>query len=766
MVPDAQRALTRKKNAPGKGALQFHQQIAACKPLTQHTVPRQLYMNKILSSSEIVDHISVSIEPSLQAIREAALSYAERHRLALFAIDPATRTGSLYAARCDRQIWETDFARGMQLGLSACMSGCLLFDVDVHGPEDREEAWKHYEALCAEMRLTDAQGSLPMPYGHSKSGGWHFAFRVPPGFADTLRKGHHKFKISHFRELKPGEEDRERISVRWRALNVFPGSVGNGGGVYQLAENAPPPHPYGPNTAGLFEWYAGLKVGQKAVTSAPPTDECTQSEAECAKLDRFVRELMLKDPHWFEDRDNRRETVWGIKRAGFGHRGYEIGEIICDVTEDGKGNRLNRYWNDAGANTGTKTLASFWKHCASQGIQQTPAEIAGWRGDEAIKSFEGIAAPIPTVESGEATTAPGQAPPLRSLRTISAASFAGKPAPEREELVSDLIPAKIIGGLYGDGAVGKSLLAMMLGVAVATGRPWLNRIVRKGPVVYVCCEDDEAEVHRRLENICREMNVDMAALGDFHIVPLVDEDSVLASSDVRSNVLTTTPLYAQLVELTGDVKPQLLIGDTLADIFAGSENDRMQAKQFVKLMRKLVIPHGGTGLILAHPSVDGMRSGKGTSGSTGWNNSFRWRGYLDKVLDEQDNEPDPTHRVLRTKKLNYGPQGGEIELRYQNGCYVLRSHGVNMSDPMWRTKRADRVFLDLLRKGIAQNNRVSLQPKGGCYAPTIFRTDASKQGVTFAEMKEAMQRLIDSNKIENAPYGAPSKQQFRLYVNS
>jgi hypothetical protein len=33
MVPDAQRALTRKKNAPGKGALQFHQHIAACKPL-------------------------------------------------------------------------------------------------------------------------------------------------------------------------------------------------------------------------------------------------------------------------------------------------------------------------------------------------------------------------------------------------------------------------------------------------------------------------------------------------------------------------------------------------------------------------------------------------------------------------------------------------------------------------------------------------------------------------------------------------------------
>jgi RecA-family ATPase len=256
----------------------------------------------------------------------------------------------------------------------------------------------------------------------------------------------------------------------------------------------------------------------------------------------------------------------------------------------------------------------------------------------------------------------------------------------------------------------------------------------------------------------------MAALGDFHIVPLADEISVLAVAETRSSALTTTPLYGELEKLTGQVKPRLLIGDTLNDVFAGSQNDPMQAKQFVKLVRPLVIPHGGTGLILAHPSVDGMRSGTGSSGTVGWNNSFRWRGYLDKVLDESGKEADATRRVLRTKKLNYGPQGGEIELRYQNGCYVVASQEANMIDPMWKAARADRVFLDLLRKGIAQNNRVSLQEHGGCYAPKVFRREADKQGVTFAELKEAMHRLVDCNKIENAPFGPPSRNQFRLYA--
>ena len=42
----------------------------------------------------------------------------------------------------------------------------------------------------------------------------------------------------------------------------------------------------------------------------------------------------------------------------------------------------------------------------------------------------------------------------------------------------------------------------------------------------------------------------------------------------------------------------------------------------------------------------------------------------------------------------------------------------------------------------------------------------NSQGVTRVELREAMQRLIDSHKIENAPFGATSKNQYRLYVEA
>jgi RecA-family ATPase len=353
-----------------------------------------------------------------------------------------------------------------------------------------------------------------------------------------------------------------------------------------------------------------------------------------------------------------------------------------------------------------------------------------------------------------------------AMRVISAASFAGKPVPEREMLVEGLIPARIAAGLYGEGAVGKSLLALMLAVACVIGALWLGRRVKQGPVIYLCCEDDEDEVHRRLAAICRFLQIDLATLGDLFIVPLADEDAVLAATDGRSSVLTTTYRYEQVVELAQRVRPALVIGDTLADILAATENDRMIAKQFVRKMRPLAVPYGGTFLVLAHPSLSGINTGRGTSGSTGWRNTFRWDGYLRKVLDENGREPDPSNRVLSVMKANYGPQDGEIPLRYVQGCYMVDTTRLTGGgDPLATAAKAERVFLELLKKYIGQNRHVSTS-EGKSYAPFVFAADAAKEGVNKAALKAAMERLLDAKKIENAPHGAPSKKMFRLYVNA
>jgi RecA-family ATPase len=332
-------------------------------------------------------------------------------------------------------------------------------------------------------------------------------------------------------------------------------------------------------------------------------------------------------------------------------------------------------------------------------------------------------------------------------------------------LVEGLIPAKIVAGLYGEGAVGKSLLALMLAVACVIGGLFLGYRVKQGPVIYLCCEDDEDEVHRRIAGICKFLNVDIAALGDLHIVALADEDAVLAATDGRSEVLTTTYRYDQVAKLAEQVRPVLVIGDTLADVLAATENSRMIAKQFVRKMRPLAIPYGGTFLVLAHPSLSGINTGRGSSGSTGWRNTFRWDGFLQKVLDESGREADPSNRVLSVKKANYGPQDGEIPLRYVDaGAYMLDTTRLANSggDPMVADYKAEKVFLELLKKYIGQNRYVSTS-EGKSYAPAVLASDAATEGVNKKQLKSAMERLLEKGKVENAPHGAPSKKQFRLF---
>ena len=114
------------------------------------------------------------------------------------------------------------------------------------------------------------------------------------------------------------------------------------------------------------------------------------------------------------------------------------------------------------------------------------------------------------------------------LDTISAASFAGRDIPARRWLVPDLIPERVVAMLSGDGGLGKSLLGLQLGVAVATGTDWIGSLTEPGPVLLVSAEDEEDEVHRRLADIVASRALDLADLCDLHIAALAGLDAILA----------------------------------------------------------------------------------------------------------------------------------------------------------------------------------------------------------------------------------------------
>lgn len=250
-----------------------------------------------------------------------------------------------------------------------------------------------------------------------------------------------------------------------------------------------------------------------------------------------------------------------------------------------------------------------------------------------------------------------QPAPARESRFYSAATLKGKPVPPREWIVAGLVPDRNVTLFGGDGGTGKSLLALQLAVAVTAGCGWLGKETSTGRAIFLSAEDDDDELHRRPDDILWATGRNYDDVAGLTLRSLAGEDALLAIEGQLS--LMEPELFRELNALAVDENPALIVIDTLADVYPANENDRAKVRQFIGILRGLALKRRCAVILLAHPSLTGMASGTGASGSTAWNNSVRSRLYLSRIIQD-GYEPDPDTRVLTTKKLNSGRIGGEI----------------------------------------------------------------------------------------------------------
>ncbi len=331
---------------------------------------------------------------------------------------------------------------------------------------------------------------------------------------------------------------------------------------------------------------------------------------------------------------------------------------------------------------------------------------------------------------------------------IQASSFEGEP-PARRWVVEDWIVEGAVNSLYGDGGLGKTLLAQQLACCVSKGALWLGMPTIQGSVLAVLCEDDEGELHRRHNDIKAAMGYPLGnPFDEVWLWPRVGFDNVLVRWD-RDGRATLGPFAEKLINQINEKSPSLVILDTLADFYGGNEIDRVQVNYFVKVVlggliaAKKASGHTLTVLLLGHPSVAGKASGSGYSGSTAWNNAVRSRMYLTRPEEGAGDE-----RLLTRGKANYAKSGDEtgIRLFYEAGTLHAAEDAADGDSVLWS---AVREATEMVRRKWDAGSPYNDRKDHDRFIHKALVTDLMRSGYAPMVARQAVRECVEDGKVKS-----------------
>lgn len=295
--------------------------------------------------------------------------------------------------------------------------------------------------------------------------------------------------------------------------------------------------------------------------------------------------------------------------------------------------------------------------------------------------------------------------------------FKGTPKP-REWIIKGLVPYGIAcpSLMTGEGGTGKSLVAIQMGMSVAGGIDWMgHEVLKRMKVLIVLCEDSDDEFHLRKHDIMQRPEYAMAEdliEENLSIWSRVGKDNVLGIQG-QNSVVTMGAYFADLDRALVEMGegPKFLILDTVADIFAGNENDRTAVNQFVKhILVSICKKHNATLLVLGHPP---KAEGQTYSGSTAWNNAFRNRLFM--ARHEKETLAD-LYRTVCVAKSNYAVSGlsTAFYVKWEAGVYIAVDETEIVDDKELESKENLRLAIEEhdaagARLGLNHNSAVWLK---------------------------------------------------------
>lgn len=179
---------------------------------------------------------------------------------------------------------------------------------------------------------------------------------------------------------------------------------------------------------------------------------------------------------------------------------------------------------------------------------------------------------------------------LTDLGVFDAAALASIASEPREFLVENLLFEGSVNIAVGDSGLGKTALLLSLGVAVASGNPFLGRQVAQGPVLFVDGESPATEFSQMLTALSFEAGL-TAPPEDFYVYnPQWPRQAAGITGDIDVDL-------RKQIEL---IKPKLVIIDPLRIFFPSAESNAEDTMRMIHLLRELAGTYGVAFLVLHH----------------------------------------------------------------------------------------------------------------------------------------------------------------------
>ena len=254
-----------------------------------------------------------------------------------------------------------------------------------------------------------------------------------------------------------------------------------------------------------------------------------------------------------------------------------------------------------------------------------------------------------------------------------------------EWLVEGLIPAGVGGIVTGDSGVGKTLWAVELAHAVATGNKFLGERTRQGKVLFISTDQPG--------------NITASYFFKRGFDPEEHESQVELVLDLPQMPLWTIKEINKLEQWVDEFRPDLVVLDSLRSIIQqplGLEEKDGKNGRWVKEVERIATRYGGTCITLHHnsknPNNVGVNKASG-HGSIISNTSFHYS--LEKAAPKEDDDPG---RVLRMHKTRgWEPVNLDLTLNGANCEWVCNGRVGESPEVASANKNTSERILEFLK---------------------------------------------------------------------